>query len=399
MTEVPPYWQNPLEEEFTVTIDGCNEVDDKYHVRIKENVIRPAGGGQAGDRGVLRIEDRAVQVLDTAAEESGIILITDSFVNPNQTAQLSIDIAWRKAMMMNHSAEHLFVGTIQQLDPDLKLGYIWIDGERAVVEIHGSLTDEILFNAERESQKIINQNIPLHSEFVDSSELDDVVRAREGVASKELVRIIRIGEYDASACSGTHVSSTRDIGFLKISDYKTLKDGVQLEILTGPRAIASISAIYNQVLQRKLGYPFELPQIGAVLDKGKRANEDNTKLVSRISDLISRTPPNEIINNISYRYEILSGFDSENLRTTLRAIPMDGPTAILLFAPGQKCNVILWTHELPREASDYIKPKVIELGGKGGGRGESFTGGFADVDEPEKVFEILVSHVRKELET
>jgi hypothetical protein len=60
--------------------------------------------------------------------------------------------------------------------------------------------------------------------------------------------------------------------------------------------------------------------------------------------------------------------------------------------------VILWTNELQREATDYIKSKVVELGGKGGGRGESFTGGFTDVEDPQSVFEILVSHVRNELE-
>ncbi len=397
MKEVLPYWKDPLIDEFEVSIEECTHSGENFEILIKENVIRPAGGGQAGDRGILHVEGRAIPIIDTAQSDTGIILLTKKAVPKGSKGVISIDTKWRKAMMMNHSAEHLYVGTLQKLDNELNLGYIWIDGERAVIEISGEVDTDILYKAERESQKIVEEDVALYSEYIDSSELDAEIRAREGVALKELVRIIRIGEFDASACSGTHVKSTGEISFLKLTDYKVIENGVQLEILTGPRAIEWVSSIYNQLLQRKHTYPFELQQIGAVLDKGKKCAHEQSSLVERISEIISKLPANEIVNEIQFRYEMFPGFSSNQLRNALKTLSLEGPTAILFFAPGEKSNLIFWTNDLPKDASEYIASKIIELGGRGGGKGDSYTGGFTEVENPEGLFMNLIEYVRNQL--
>ena len=208
---------------------------------------------------------------------------------------------------------------------------------------------------------------------------------------------MRIGDYDASACSGTHVSSTGDIGCVKIADYKMIDNGVQIELLTGVHAILHVTEIFNQILRRRHSYPFEMPQIGAVLDKAKGIVEGQQQLTERISEIISRLPANEIINEIQFKYEILPGFSSNQLRNALKELKLEGPMAILYFTPGTKSNLIFWTNELPLEAKEYIESKVSEMGGKGGGRGDSYTGGFTDVENSDEIFLNLVKHIREKL--
>ena len=60
----PPYWTDPTEESFDVYIEDVKKDGEKYQVILREDVIRPAGGGQAGDRGILRVKDRTVSIAD-----------------------------------------------------------------------------------------------------------------------------------------------------------------------------------------------------------------------------------------------------------------------------------------------------------------------------------------------
>ena len=48
---------------------------------------------------------------------------------------------------------------------------------------------------------------------------------------------------------------------------------------------------------------------------------------------------------------------------------------------------------MPQDASKYIIEAMEQLGGKGGGKGEVFTGGFVDVDDPKELFKSLVDAV------
>ncbi len=59
----------------------------------------------------------------------------------------------------------------------------------------------------------IDQNLPVTVEFMTHEEAKDIVDLSKLPAdASETLRIIRIGDYDACACIGLHVSNTSEIG-------------------------------------------------------------------------------------------------------------------------------------------------------------------------------------------
>ena len=128
MSSQPYYWTDPMKEEFDVEIESILEANGHCYVRIKEQVAKPAGGGQAGDRGVLIIDEKEYGFIDTKLYDENIVLVMKSSPPGKKKTLLKLDMSWRKAMMTNHTAEHIFVGAIKKKDPELKLGRIWIDG-------------------------------------------------------------------------------------------------------------------------------------------------------------------------------------------------------------------------------------------------------------------------------
>ncbi|MFW9767488.1 MAG: DHHA1 domain-containing protein [Candidatus Thorarchaeota archaeon] len=399
MDERPPYWTDPTRDSFKVFIDDVKKDEDAYYITLRENVVRPAGGGQAGDRGLLRIENKVVTIQDTIMDSDRITLIADDSLPKQSKAVLEINMDWRMAMMQNHTSEHLFVSIIKKTYPDLKVGNLWIDGDHGTLElcnVHASFDD--IFEAEEGVQVLVDMSIPVKTDFVDAEKIDSSVRAREDLTSKhDMLRIVNVGDLDSSACSGIHVESTEYIGYFKVVDVKYSNGNTRVEFVSGEKAITLTRNLYNQVLLRKHTYPFEMEQVGAILDGAKAAIDDTSKLIDRIGKLISSGVSVEMIGGIAFRHEYLPGFGSKDLRNLANRLSFEERSVILLFSPGPKAHVVFRTNNTTHDAAYYISAAVKKYGGKGGGSKDNFTGGFVDVAEYEELYEKLVSAVRESL--
>ena len=393
---IPPYWNEPTRSNFDVSIENIKQVGESYHIRIKEDVIRPSGGGQAGERGNLTIDKSHIQIIDTKRESDGTVLVSGEKPPFGNRGELEIDMEWRLSMMRHHTAEHLFVSCIKKKKKETAVGHLWIDGNHGSVELLGQDMDfETVLKAEAEVLDIIERNMYVESHFVDSSEVDSTIRTREGLTEKhEKLRIITIGEIDSCACSGIHVSHTKDIGFFKVLDVKKKERSTHIEFTTGVKAGHHVSDIYNIALQRKYSYPFEMEQLGAVLDKAKLANDIKQKMIEKIIELLTESPSAEQIMGVNLRHEYLPGFDSRALGDLANQMVSVTPCVLLLFAPGTKSHFILRVYNMPQEASYYISDAVKQIGGRGGGKADLFSGGLAEVENPVEVYEGLIHSIR-----
>ncbi len=396
MSSPKVYWTDPLEYEFIVTVTGCEKVDDQFHISVDSDVIRPEGGGQAGDRGEIHTRAGEVQVVNTIVTDDGTRLVTEVTVDEGEQVTLFIDMVWRRSMMRNHTSEHLFVSELKRLREDIDLGYIWIDGDKGTVEILGEDLDvELLLNAEKNVQQHILEDRQVETQIIESKDLAPEVRAREGVESKhDKIRIVRVEGLDQSACSGIHVLNTGDIGLFKILDYRIGDGSARIEFSSHENALNELSSVFNDVMIRRHTYPFEMHQLGDVLDKAKRNADAKEELLSLIVSWIEGSSPSELIAGITFKHYSLPGFESKDLRYILQSMSSEESSAILLFSPGNKSNFILWTTGLEKSATYYASDIVERLDGKGGGSKEVFTGGFSGVVDPQELYHKLVDGIK-----
>jgi len=392
----PYYWTDPMKEDFDVEIESILEANGHYYVRIKEQVAKPSGGGQAGDRGVLIIDDKEYGFIDTIRHEEKTVLVMQNAPHENGKARLKLDMSWRIAMMTNHTAEHIFVGTIRKKYPELKLGRIWIDGIHGTIVLEGKVIplDGIL-ETETEVNRIIHDEISVTTKVVSAAEVDESVRAREGVTSKnDSIRLVNVGEFDSSACSGIHVTNTRDIRVFKIVDVKAQDGNTHIEFISREIAVDNLVEIYNIALTRKYSYPYEIEQLGAILDKAKTLQVSYEEAVEKILHLMREGPNKEQLDEVTFWYEYLPGFEISTIRHLIKELKLAEPSVTLFLTTGKKANVILWTKGMPKDAAYYIRDIVEELGGRGGGSADAFTGGFTEVEDPNDLFLTLVERVK-----
>jgi len=247
-------------------------------------------------------------------------------------------------------------------------------------------------------QNVIEKAVPVDTKFVKATEISSQVRAREGLSGKhEVMRIVEVEGYDSSACSGIHVTNTRDIRFFKVIDFKTKDNGIRVTFVAGKKAGQMMESTFNEILRRKHSYPFEMEQIGDVLDKAKSIADERRLLVDKLIQFLTKGVDSEDVNGITFRHEYLPGLDSKDMKAIVKKLCLSGPSVMLLFIPSGKSTLTLTTNELPLDASEYIASIVEKMGGRGGGSHDVYTGGFSETIVPEEVYSRIVDHLRSKL--
>jgi misacylated tRNA(Ala) deacylase len=184
-------------------------------VQLSRTVFYPAGGGQPGDLGRLRIGSAELQVIDTVKAGDGVLhLLEGGAAPPGAGSPVEAEIDWerRHRLMRMHSALHLLCAAVAQpvtggqigdgkgrLDFDVQDGPL--DKERILERLQGWIEGEHAIG----------------SRWIDADELErrpELVRTMSvrPPSTGGRIRLVEIEGVDLQACGGTHVRSTGEIG-------------------------------------------------------------------------------------------------------------------------------------------------------------------------------------------
>jgi Ser-tRNA(Ala) deacylase AlaX len=121
-----------------------------------------------------------------------------------------------------HTAEHILNQTMVRMFgcPRSKNAHIEKKKSKCDYELPEAPTAEMMMEIERRINEVIDQHLPISIEFMSKSEAEQLVDlSKLPDEASETLRIVRIGDYDACACIGTHVNNTSEIGHFKMLTY------------------------------------------------------------------------------------------------------------------------------------------------------------------------------------
>lgn len=121
-----------------------------------------------------------------------------------------------------HTAEHILNQTMVRMFgcPRSRNTHIERKKSKCDYYINQKLSDEQVQAIEDKVNEVINSNLPVTEDFVhikDAKDLVDLSKLPDDVS--EMLRIIRVGDYDVCACIGAHVDNTSEIGEFKITTH------------------------------------------------------------------------------------------------------------------------------------------------------------------------------------
>ena len=121
-----------------------------------------------------------------------------------------------------HTAEHLLNATMVKTFgcPRSRNAHIERKNSKCDYILPTCPTDAEIQAIEDKVNEVISQNLPVTVEFMTHEQAKDIVDLSKLPAdASETLRIIRIGDYDACACIGLHVSNTSEVGTFKIISH------------------------------------------------------------------------------------------------------------------------------------------------------------------------------------
>ena len=121
-----------------------------------------------------------------------------------------------------HTAEHILNATMVRMFgcPRSRNAHIERKKSKCDYELDTSPTDEQIATIEAAVNEVIARNLDVTVEYLhkaDAASIVDLSKLPEDVS--EMLRIVRVGDYDACACAGAHVKNTSEIGTFKILSH------------------------------------------------------------------------------------------------------------------------------------------------------------------------------------
>lgn len=260
-----------------------------YFAKINHSPFYPDGkGGQIGDRGFVG-EAKIVEVRDDG-------LLLDREINIGEHA-FEIDEDRRFEISQQHTAQHILSAAFEKI-ADLKTVGFKMGEEHSTIDLNGIDIDEKIFSeAENLSNKIIAECI-IVEEITTSKEEANHFTLRKPLSEKVEgpVRIIKIGEFDESACGGFHVKNTGNINLLKIINTEKVKGNLtRIYFVAGKRALQDYSLKHNLIEKLSLKLTSGISQLDEKIEILIQENKEYKNKIKKICEYAAPFIVNEII--------------------------------------------------------------------------------------------------------
>jgi alanyl-tRNA synthetase len=361
--------------------------DEGRRVYLDRSAFYPTSGGQPFDLGTLA----DVPVTDVVDEGERVAhLLAAPLVQTALTVTCAIDWPRRFDHMQQHTGQHLLSAVLAELFGHQTVSvHFGPHGSSLDLDVE-SITRDDVAAAERRANELVAENRPVTVSFEDASDADGLRKAAARVGT---LRVVSIAGVDRSACGGTHVRATGEIGAILLRKMDRVKKQVRLEFVCGLRAVRRARADFEILSRLGQGLSAALDDIPALVESQaerlRAADTQRRRLEAELHTYRARTLYDAAVADASgvrramERRETGSLEELRGLAQAYCALPksvfvgaVDNPPAIL-FAASEDSGV---------DAGRLLKAALASVGGRGGGSTRMAQG---SVPKPEVVLRVI----------
>jgi len=359
------YYQDCYLREFRAR--GRESSGDGRRVYLDRTAFYPTSGGQPFDTGTLG----GANVIEVIDEEERVVHVLDA---PIATGEIAAQIDWHRRFdhMQQHSGQHLLSAVLEELFKIPTVSF-HLGAEVCTIDVAApSITSVQIDQAEVRCAEIVAEARSLAITFEDATA--DLGLRKESQRTGTL-RVVAIQGIDRSACGGTHVRNTAEIGPVLIRRTEKIRGNTRLEFVCGLRALHQARADFRtlQELSRQLSAPAaETPGlVSAQLERIKALEKANQRLASEVAQREGReqwaatAPDAQGLRRAVERVE--QGAIDDALRTRAQAFVAQGRAVFLAVSKNPPSVLLAASPDSGIHAGDRVKSAVTAAGGRGGG--------------------------------
>ncbi|MGE5243926.1 MAG: alanyl-tRNA editing protein [Betaproteobacteria bacterium] len=401
------YYTDPYRRDFDATVVCVERRGDRTLVVLDRTAFYPTSGGQPNDLGTLG----AARVVDVLDQDDGTVAhVVEGDLHPGEAVRGTIDWPRRFDHMQQHTGQHVLSAAFDRLFGARTVSF-HLGADASTIDIGRELKAAEIAAAEDEANRVVWDDRPVEIRFVaaeDAAALPlrkrlptppdaaprDAGRGQQGVtplqpgrtkpSQRSTLRLIEVGDFDLSACGGTHVARTGGIGVIAVGGWERFKGGQRIEFLCGGRALARFRALRDSAAASmrllSVGRDEVPPSIERLLgdarDQKRAAVALQQELARyRAEELARSADPSGGVRLVLRAVDA----DANGLKSLASAVAARPGFAVVLVSTTQPALVVVarsteGTAGLP-PANDVLASLTSAFGGRGGGKPELAQGG------------------------
>ena len=357
------YYQDSYLTEFRARVVDASP--DRQRVYLDRTAFYPTSGGQPFDTGELG----GLKVVEVTDEGDRIAHVLADALPETEVAG-RIDRERRFDHMQQHTGQHLLSAVLLELFHTPTVSF-HLGAEACTIDVAGALEPDQLREAERRANQTIFENRPVTISFEDSS---GDLGLRKPTEREGLVRIVSIENLDRSACGGTHVGATGEIGPILIRKLDRIRGNLRIEFLCGARAVARARADFDALSEVARVFSSPLDETPALVEAQREKLQESERTRRRVATelaqasgraLYGETAPGP--DGIRRTLRHLETSLSEELRAEAQSFTASGAAIFLAIAENPPSVLLATSKESGIHAGEVLKRLLGPAGGRGGG--------------------------------
>lgn len=366
---------------------------------FEKTVFYPEGGGQSGDKGIIRAHSGLFEVENTRKIADKIIVhqgkMLKGKLSLGEPVQMSVESDLRKATEKNHTSTHLLHKALQMVLGDhVRQAGSLVNHSRLRFDFaHFSpmTKDEI-----KRVEEIVNSEIQKNHEVSKKyMPIEEAVKtgamALFGEKYGKNVRVVTVEKFSKEFCGGCHVNYTGEIGVFKIVSESSVAAGVRrIEAITGLEGInylnqsedilsnieKNLNCTKDNIEERLMGLIVQNKNLTKEVEKLSTKN-DTAFLENALKNV-------KILNGVNAIAVEFNKKDINHMRNIMDAAKGKLKNGIILIVSKNEDGVTFLcgvTDELTKKysAGDMVREVSKITGGSGGGKKDLAQAGGKDL--------------------
>jgi alanyl-tRNA synthetase len=297
--------------------------------------------------------------------------------------EATVDWTRRFDLMQQHTGQHILSQAFIQRCDASTVGF-HLGSEIVTIDVDkADLNVSQLEATERLANQVVMRHLDITTRLISPDQADGIRMRRvpEALATDGL-RIVVIGDFDTTACGGTHVAHTGEIGMIKLLSTEKYKGGTRVTFVCGERALAAMQMYTTLLNALASDLTCAITDLPAIVTRLRADGAANDKTIKALREQLVEYAGAELITTAQVRGSVrvvASAYPAEEaatLRSLATRITREAGMVALLATYGERVQVVCArSADVAIDMNGVLKVVLAPLGGKGGGQPASAQGG------------------------
>ncbi len=337
------YYDDPYRLEFEAEAVERAEHEGRPAVVLDRTAFYPESGGQPWDKGTLN----GVEVVKVVEVDGAILHVTAAEV-AGPAVHGVVDWPTRFDHMQQHTGQHVLSQAFWELLKGETRSF-HMGPEVSTLEIGlPSIGEHDADRVEDRANAVVWEDREVKTYFVPEERIHEVP-LRRPPKKTGLLRVVEVDGFDYSACGGTHVRRTGEIGPIKLGPIEKIRGNLRFDFLCGGRALADYRVKDRNVRRIASGLSSAAKDTAAAVDKLSAEHKALRKRARRLEERVAHFDALEIIRAAAGPViaRVLEDRSPEEARFLALNIIKNGTFTVLYGAAGESQGHLIFARSEP----------------------------------------------------